>query len=59
MKETDIGREVVVIIIQDDTVVGEITDVNPLNGTFRVITNRGKEYQFTETKVLIKFRGDA
>jgi len=57
MRLADIGREVVVIISENETVVGTITDVNIDNGTFRLITSHGREYQFTETKVIIKFKG--
>ena len=58
IKRKDIDRSVVVIISEKETVVGKITDVDEEQGTFRLVTNHGKEYQFTETKVNIKFKGD-
>lgn len=57
MKREDVGRSVVVIISDHETVVGDITEVNEELGTFRLITSHGKEYQFSEQKVNIKFRG--
>ena len=58
MKRDDVGRRAVVIISDDETVVGEITEVDIEQGTFRLKTDRGREYQFTETKVIIKFKGE-
>lgn len=56
MKGDDIGRRVVVIISDRETAVGTITDVDIDQGTFRLRTDNGREYQFTETKVIIKFK---
>lgn len=57
MKIEDIGREVVVIISERETVVGRIVDVNTELGTFRLITRINKEYQFSEQRVNVKFQG--
>lgn len=57
MKREDIGREVVVIISERETVVGRIVDVNVDLGTFRLLTRINKEYQFSEQRVNVKFQG--
>lgn len=57
MKPIDIGREVVVIVSERETVVGVISEVNEEIGTFRLRTSGGKEYQFSDQKVNIKFKG--
>jgi hypothetical protein len=57
MKNEDIGREVVVIISEHETVVGKITEVNEELGTFRLLTRINKEYQFSEQKVNLRFQG--
>jgi len=56
MKPEDVGREVVVIISEHETVVGKITEVNENLGTFRLLTRINKEYQFSEQKVNVRFQ---
>jgi small nuclear ribonucleoprotein (snRNP)-like protein len=59
MKKEDIGRRAVIIMSDNSTVLGTITEIDQTTNLFRVMDDRHTEYQFNESLVIIKFKSGA
>jgi hypothetical protein len=59
MKKEDVGRRAVIIMSDNSTVLGTITEIDPVTNLFRLMDDRHTEFQFNESMVIVKFKSGA